>query len=113
MRRDRWTSFSRHRRGGSAARSRARSHVAGLRTGLKPLGRQIVRQKFGLRHDLTTWLVMGGSQGASGINQAMIKSLPFLQGASLQLIHLSGARDERLVAVNYHRENVPAYVAAF
>src|SRR5437867_509060 len=43
----------------------------------------------------------------------MIKSLPFLQGASLQVIHLSGARDERLVADNYHRENVPAYVAAF
>jgi len=57
--------------------------------------------------------VMGGSQGASGINQAMIKSLPFLQGVPLQVIHLSGARDERLVADNYRRENVPAYVAAF
>jgi len=29
------------------------------------------------------------------------------------VIHLSGARDERLVADNYRRENVPAYVAAF
>jgi UDP-N-acetylglucosamine:LPS N-acetylglucosamine transferase len=43
-------------------------------------------------------LVMGGSQGASGINQAMIKSLPALDGAALQVIHLTGTRDERLVA---------------
>jgi UDP-N-acetylglucosamine--N-acetylmuramyl-(pentapeptide) pyrophosphoryl-undecaprenol N-acetylglucosamine transferase len=56
---------------------------------------------------------MGGSQGASGINQALIKALPFLKGVPLQVIHLSGPRDERLVADNYRRENVPAYVGAF
>jgi UDP-N-acetylglucosamine--N-acetylmuramyl-(pentapeptide) pyrophosphoryl-undecaprenol N-acetylglucosamine transferase len=56
---------------------------------------------------------MGGSQGASGINQAMIKSLASLRGLPLQVIHLSGARDERLVADNYRRENIPAFVAAF
>ncbi len=67
----------------------------------------------GLREDLLTLLVMGGSQGASGINQAMIKSLPALQGAPLQVIHLAGARDERLVADNYQREKIPAHVAAF
>jgi UDP-N-acetylglucosamine--N-acetylmuramyl-(pentapeptide) pyrophosphoryl-undecaprenol N-acetylglucosamine transferase len=32
--------------------------------------------QLGLREDLRTLLVMGGSQGASGINQSMIKSLP-------------------------------------
>ena len=32
---------------------------------------------------------------------------------SLQIIHLTGARDERLVADNYHRDKIPAYVAAF
>jgi UDP-N-acetylglucosamine--N-acetylmuramyl-(pentapeptide) pyrophosphoryl-undecaprenol N-acetylglucosamine transferase len=84
-----------------------------IRTELKPLDRQIACQKLGLRDDLTTLLVMGGSQGASGINQAMIKALPFFQGAPLQVIHLSGARDERLVADNYRRENISAYVAAF
>jgi len=58
---------------------------------------------------------MGGSQGASGINQAMIKSLSVLRpaAAGLQVIHLSGARDERLVADNYRRERIPSYVAAF
>jgi UDP-N-acetylglucosamine--N-acetylmuramyl-(pentapeptide) pyrophosphoryl-undecaprenol N-acetylglucosamine transferase len=56
---------------------------------------------------------MGGSQGASGINQAMIKSLPLLHDLPLQVIHLSGPRDERLVADNYQRENIPAHVAPF
>jgi UDP-N-acetylglucosamine--N-acetylmuramyl-(pentapeptide) pyrophosphoryl-undecaprenol N-acetylglucosamine transferase len=66
-----------------------------------------------LRDDLPTLLVMGGSQGASGINQALIKSLASLRELSLQVIHLSGTRDERLVADNYRRENIPAFVAAF
>jgi UDP-N-acetylglucosamine--N-acetylmuramyl-(pentapeptide) pyrophosphoryl-undecaprenol N-acetylglucosamine transferase len=43
----------------------------------------------------------------------MVKALPTLRGEALQVIHLSGARDERLMADNYQRERVPAYVAAF
>src|SRR5881398_3780759 len=94
---------------------KARTEVTGtpIRTELKPLDREVARQRLGLRADLPTLLVMGGSQGASGIDQAVIKSLPFLHGVPLQVIHLSGARDERLVADNYRRERVPAYVAAF
>ncbi len=84
-----------------------------IRTELKRLDRRSARQKLGLQTDVTTMLVMGGSQGASGINQAIIKSLPFLRHAALQVIHLSGARDERLVADNYRRERISAYVAAF
>src|SRR5213595_1219450 len=84
-----------------------------VRTELVRLDRKVARQKLGLHEDLPTLLVMGGSQGASGINQALIKSLPFLQAVPLQVIHLSGARDERLVADNYRREKIPAYIAAF
>jgi UDP-N-acetylglucosamine--N-acetylmuramyl-(pentapeptide) pyrophosphoryl-undecaprenol N-acetylglucosamine transferase len=84
-----------------------------VRTELVRLDRRAARQKLGLQEDLMTLLVMGGSQGASGINQAMIKALPFLRGVSVQVIHLSGARDERLLADNYRRENVSARVAAF
>jgi UDP-N-acetylglucosamine--N-acetylmuramyl-(pentapeptide) pyrophosphoryl-undecaprenol N-acetylglucosamine transferase len=84
-----------------------------IRTELKRVDRQSTRQKLGLQADATTMLVMGGSQGASGINQAIIKSLPLLHNAPLQVIHLSGTRDERLVADNYHRERIPAVVAAF
>ena len=70
-------------------------------------------EKLGLRADAATLLVMGGSQGASGINQAMIKALPALQGVPLQVIHLSGSRDARLLEDNYRRENISAHVAAF
>src|SRR5450432_308532 len=69
--------------------------------------------KLGLRAEQPALLVMGGSQGASGINQAMIKAMPSLQGAPLQVIHLSGSRDARLLEDNYRRENIPAHVAAF
>src|SRR5882724_16028 len=84
-----------------------------IRQELQPMDRKLAREKLGLREDLTTLLVMGGSQGASGINQAVIKSLPFLHDLPIQVIHLAGARDERLVADNYQREKIPAHVAAF
>jgi len=94
---------------------KAHTEVTGtpVRTELVRLDRKLARRKLGLQEDLPTLLVMGGSQGASGINQALIKSLPFLHGVPLQVIHLSGARDERLLADNYRRESVPAYIAAF
>ena len=93
----------------------SRTEVTGtpIRTELKRLEMKVARAKLGLRPDLLTLLVMGGSQGASGINQSLIKSLPALRDLPLQLIHLSGSRDEQLVADNYRREKLPAYVAAF
>jgi UDP-N-acetylglucosamine--N-acetylmuramyl-(pentapeptide) pyrophosphoryl-undecaprenol N-acetylglucosamine transferase len=94
---------------------KARTEVTGtpIRTELQRLDRSVALAKLGLRGDLPTLLVMGGSQGASGINQAIIKSLPSLRDLSLQVIHLSGARDQRLVADNYRRENISAFVTAF
>ena len=84
-----------------------------VRSDLQRIDRAEARRKLGLREDLRTLLVMGGSQGATGINQSMIKSLPALKEEPFQVIHLSGARDERLAADNYQREHIPAYVAAF
>jgi undecaprenyldiphospho-muramoylpentapeptide beta-N-acetylglucosaminyltransferase len=84
-----------------------------IRTGLQPIDRKIAREKLGLNRDQTTLLIMGGSQGATGINQAMIKALPALANTGLQVIHLTGAREEKLVADNYRRANLPAFVAAF
>ena len=84
-----------------------------IRTELRRLDRRTAREKLGLDPDLATLLVMGGSQGASGINQAVIKSLPAFNGTALQVIHLSGTREEKLVADNYRRANLPAFVAAF
>jgi UDP-N-acetylglucosamine--N-acetylmuramyl-(pentapeptide) pyrophosphoryl-undecaprenol N-acetylglucosamine transferase len=84
-----------------------------IRSTLQPIDRAEALAKLGLRPGISTLLVMGGSQGASGINQALIKAMPSLQGSALQVIHLSGSRDERLLEDNYRRENIPAYVAAF
>ncbi|MFL6515556.1 MAG: undecaprenyldiphospho-muramoylpentapeptide beta-N-acetylglucosaminyltransferase [Chthoniobacterales bacterium] len=94
---------------------KVRTEVTGtpIRSDLVRLDRKEVRRKLGLRDDLATALVMGGSQGASGINQAVIKALPFLHDTALQMIHLTGKREERLMADNYQREGIPAHVAAF
>jgi UDP-N-acetylglucosamine--N-acetylmuramyl-(pentapeptide) pyrophosphoryl-undecaprenol N-acetylglucosamine transferase len=94
---------------------KVRTEVTGtpIRTELQRLDRTAAREKLGLHPGLLTLLVMGGSQGASGINQSIIKSLAGLRDLPLQFIHLSGTRDERLVADNYQRENIPAFVGAF
>jgi UDP-N-acetylglucosamine--N-acetylmuramyl-(pentapeptide) pyrophosphoryl-undecaprenol N-acetylglucosamine transferase len=84
-----------------------------IRSSLQRIDRVEALEKLGLRAGIPTLLVMGGSQGASGINQALIKALPALQGIAFQVIHLSGSRDERLLEDNYRRENIPAHVAAF
>jgi UDP-N-acetylglucosamine--N-acetylmuramyl-(pentapeptide) pyrophosphoryl-undecaprenol N-acetylglucosamine transferase len=46
---------------------------------------------FGLKEDLKTLLVMGGSQGSVKLNEALLKSLPaFARFRPLQIIHLTG-----------------------
>ena len=63
--------------------------------------------------DRPTLLVMGGSQGATAINQALFRAAPHLTGAPLQIIHLTGENDDRLAVANYQREGIPHYVAPF
>ena len=94
---------------------KARTEFTGtpIRATLQRIDRGAAREKLGLRADVPTLLVMGGSQGASGINQALIKAMPALHELSLQVIHLTGSRDARLLEDNYRRENIPAHVAAF
>jgi len=83
----------------------------------KDLGERIPREEalaiFQLDPALRTLLVMGGSQGAAGINQLLYKAAPLLRDAKVQIIHLTGEREDRLAAANYLREQVPAYVAPF
>ncbi len=68
---------------------------------------------FGLDPARQTLLVMGGSQGAKGVNQAMIKVMSLLKDLPLQIIHLTGAQDEQIMQANYRREEIPAHVSAF
>jgi len=83
----------------------------------KTLAQRVSRERaletFGLQEDRKTLLVMGGSQGAHGINEAVIKALPMIKELPLQVIHLAGMQDEQLVVANYRREGVPAYVSGF
>jgi UDP-N-acetylglucosamine--N-acetylmuramyl-(pentapeptide) pyrophosphoryl-undecaprenol N-acetylglucosamine transferase len=95
---------------------KARCEVTGT-----PLRRALTRRvprgealaSLGLRDDLRTLLVMGGSQGAQSLNRSMIRALPELKKLGVQIIHLTGQQDEQVMAVNYQREGIPAHVAAF
>lgn len=83
----------------------------------KSLTRRVPREEalaaFGLSPERKTLLIMGGSQGAHGINEAAIKALPLLKELPLQVIHLTGPHDDQVAAANYRREGIPAHVAAF
>lgn len=84
-----------------------------------PIPKGEARAAFGLDPDSPTLLVMGGSQGAAGINQLLFRSAPYLsdfrdaEGHPLQVIHLTGERDDNLAAINYQREGIRVYVSAF
>ena len=60
-------------------------------------------------------LVMGGSQGASGINELVLRSLPLLagQGPELQWLHLTGIADAHKVAQAYAALKLKAVVHPF
>ncbi|MBE2204774.1 MAG: undecaprenyldiphospho-muramoylpentapeptide beta-N-acetylglucosaminyltransferase [Chthoniobacterales bacterium] len=79
----------------------------------QPMDRASARKLFHLDPERKTLLVMGGSQGASGINQLLFKSAPLLHGSEIQIIHLTGERDDRLAAANYQRDGIPHYVSPF
>lgn len=80
---------------------------------LRPVDKVAALQRAGLQSGKTTMLVMGGSQGAHGINSAVSKALPRLKHLSWQAIHFAGAQDESVTRAAYEHEGVPASVAAF
>lgn len=77
------------------------------------LSKAEARAAFGLDPNKTTLLVMGGSQGAGGINRSITAALPKLSGTGLQAVHLSGAADEASVRAAYEAAGIPAFVAPF
>ena len=77
------------------------------------LDRRAALAAFHLEEHRRTLLIMGGSQGASGVNQVLFKCVPLLKDQPLQIIHLTGEHDDRLAAANYQREGIPQYVAPF
>jgi UDP-N-acetylglucosamine--N-acetylmuramyl-(pentapeptide) pyrophosphoryl-undecaprenol N-acetylglucosamine transferase len=70
------------------------------------------RVALGLDPDRPVLLVMGGSQGASGINELVANSLPLIaeRAPSLQWIHLAGSNDAAKLAGVYAGLNLRAVV---
>jgi UDP-N-acetylglucosamine--N-acetylmuramyl-(pentapeptide) pyrophosphoryl-undecaprenol N-acetylglucosamine transferase len=73
------------------------------------------RRALGLDPSRSVLLICGGSQGARGINRAVVESLPLFRDRfpQLQFLHLAGQEDERSVAEAYRRSGLRAEVHGF
>lgn len=73
------------------------------------------RARLGLEPAAEVLLVMGGSQGAGGINDAVLGALPLLRAnfPETQFLHLSGADDRDRVTTAYQRAGARAVVQPF
>jgi len=86
-----------------------------VRKGLGRVDRFTAAEKFGLNPALPIVLIMGGSQGAHGINQLVMKALPLFHNDrdQVQFIHLAGQADANIAEINYRRQRLTAVVEAF
>ncbi|GIV04647.1 MAG: UDP-N-acetylglucosamine--N-acetylmuramyl-(pentapeptide) pyrophosphoryl-undecaprenol N-acetylglucosamine transferase [Fimbriimonadales bacterium] len=75
------------------------------------ISQEDARAEFGLHHERFTVLVVGGSQGAQALNEAVLNTVQYLPSGELQWLHLTGeahfetvcATAERLgLNGNYH-----------
>jgi UDP-N-acetylglucosamine--N-acetylmuramyl-(pentapeptide) pyrophosphoryl-undecaprenol N-acetylglucosamine transferase len=82
---------------------------------LQPLGAATARKALGLDEAHPVLLVMGGSQGARGINDLMMAILPKLKEAqpTLQVIHLTGNSGVEEARRAYAAQNFRAIVEPF
>jgi UDP-N-acetylglucosamine--N-acetylmuramyl-(pentapeptide) pyrophosphoryl-undecaprenol N-acetylglucosamine transferase len=71
------------------------------------------RAALGLDSNRSTILIMGGSQGASGINEMILSALPLLAEKNWQWLHLTGANDFEKVKQAYAARGIKAVVRPF
>jgi UDP-N-acetylglucosamine--N-acetylmuramyl-(pentapeptide) pyrophosphoryl-undecaprenol N-acetylglucosamine transferase len=71
------------------------------------------RKALGLDPNRPTLLIVGGSQGASGLNELMLSTLPRLAGKNWQWLHLTGKQDFERVKAAYAALGVSAVVKPF
>jgi UDP-N-acetylglucosamine--N-acetylmuramyl-(pentapeptide) pyrophosphoryl-undecaprenol N-acetylglucosamine transferase len=71
------------------------------------------RLALGLDPALPTILVVGGSQGASGLNGMILSALPLLASKNWQWLHLTGANDFEKVKTAYAAQKVKAIIKPF
>jgi len=86
-----------------------------VRSSFRPRDGAPCRSELGFDPERPLLLVMGGSQGASGINELMIKSLPALAklAPNLQWFHLAGPKDSEKVKQAYSALKLKAVVHPF
>ena len=100
----------------AAARLRARKVTTTgtpVRSQFQPGHPAPCRAALGLEPDRPTVLVMGGSQGASGINEMILSALTLLDGRDWQWLHLTGAKDVETVRAAYDKLSLDAVVKSF
>ena len=86
-----------------------------VRSALEPIEKADARTSLGLADHRPVLLVMGGSQGAQSINQALVGALPRLAKAlpELQFIHLTGTGSVEPVRQAYDALGLSAVVRPF
>jgi len=86
-----------------------------VRPQVHPADAAACRMALGLSASDPVVLVMGGSQGASGINDLMLAALAALRSGApqLQFIHLTGPKDIETVGAGYDAEKARATVRPF
>ncbi len=96
----------------TALSPRARCRVTGT-----PLRAELRREaglaEFGLDAGRPTLLVLGGSQGATGLNERILNALESCRDLDFQVLHCSGARDLDRMRAAYLQHDVRAEVISF
>lgn len=73
-------------------------------------------ERFGLRQDLPTLLILGGSQGSRAINQLLLRALRSCSAEeqrTWQFIHITGSSDEHEIKQAYRDLHIKAWVSPF
>jgi len=99
----------------------AREFLNGRLTGnpvfqdLENLDRDAALRRFGFSADRLTLLVVGGSQGAHGLNTLVLRHLSVLSplAESLQILHITGEADREWAEAEYRRFGLTARVESF
>ncbi len=95
----------------------ARVTVTGtpVRAGIYPRDAAACRSSLGFDPDRPLLLIIGGSQGASAINNILVSSLPLFSSRipNLQFLHVTGPRDFAQVNAAYAARQLKAVVRTF
>jgi UDP-N-acetylglucosamine--N-acetylmuramyl-(pentapeptide) pyrophosphoryl-undecaprenol N-acetylglucosamine transferase len=86
-----------------------------VRGALRRVERQRAAEFWGLEAGKFTVAIIGGSQGARGLNRMVIQSMAELRrlGDAVQFIHLTGPMEGDLLVINYQRNGFRAEVRPY